>query len=202
MTLAAVDMPYQSMDALFCQSTNMGVELTQEELETIKCHALLKTFRKSDYVLNQVTYSDKVFIVLEGTLASEFCEKEDEGIFRFFAAGEMFANLDNNLLSVHTGDSLVALSSGQVCIVGFNQFMQFYMAANNIGVFFRRLVLNTMLVDKKVMCLKTLGSLRAKQQYFEQEFGTLMPQVGNKDIASFFGVSPQSYSRFLKFYKK
>ncbi|WP_199453824.1 Crp/Fnr family transcriptional regulator [Vibrio owensii] len=175
-----------------------GYSFSDSELAVLKKEARVHNYKKREVVFSQAVVAGHIGIVIDGVLASEFINNDESSISRFFCEGDLCANLESAFQSEYAFDTLFAITQAKVLTLPFKRFEQMYLGSENFGLYLRKQLLLNTLTTKKIVSIKSQSAAQAKQEILEKDLPWVLERVPQKYIASFLGLTPQGYSRFLR----
>lgn len=186
------------IDVLLDLLARQDVKASEAEKALLAEEARLVELTPRDVLFSQSHVSNRFAIIVDGVLASEFIYNDEVGISRFFHEGEICANIESAVLSKFASDDIVAITKATVITLPLTRFEHAYMESNQLGVYFRRLMLANALESKKVIQLKSQFSTRARYEILSRDLAWVLERVPPKYIASFMGMLPDVFQQFLK----
>ncbi|MEM1264194.1 MAG: hypothetical protein AAGH76_17475 [Pseudomonadota bacterium] len=154
---------------------------------------------RGDVLMDSGHVSKDLLIVSSGIAASVQTDTQgDQHIARFFERGQLCTNITSAWHQSVASDQVVAMTLLSGVQIPFAQFRNEYMAGGPIAEYWREMVIETLLFDKEVMCAKTTRDVRARYRFLVERYENVIPDVPDKFIARFIGITPQGLSRYLK----
>ncbi|MEM9725352.1 MAG: hypothetical protein AAF909_07810 [Pseudomonadota bacterium] len=188
-----------ALKILFGDIVAQGVALTEDDWRTLCASFDAVTHPAGDVILCQSQIAESWLFVAEGVAASTQTTTEgDAWIARFFEAGHLAANLTSVWRREHFVDDLVAITQVTGVIIPDAIFRDAYLRGGAFGEYLRRKAMDTLLFDKELISAKTSASLERRHAFLKTFHRDVLSTVPKKDVARFLGVTPQSYSRFLR----
>ncbi|MEM9145542.1 MAG: hypothetical protein AAGC57_05030 [Pseudomonadota bacterium] len=188
-----------AIDVLQRDVARSGVALSESDRTVIRDR--LKDFGAAagETVQAQTRVADQWLFLTEGIMASEQTWPDGStSIARFFETGHICANLTSAWTRELAADELIAITD----VVGLSLpdafFRQEYLRGGAFGTYLRIKTMETLLLDKELICAKTSGQIEPRYRFLEQHHAEVLTRTRQKDIARFLGVTPQGLSRFLK----
>ncbi|NUW71709.1 Crp/Fnr family transcriptional regulator [Vibrio mediterranei] len=105
--------------------------------------------------------------------------------------------LESVFQSEYASDTLFAITQAKVLTLPFKRFEEMYLGSEHFGLYLRKQLLLNTLTTKKIISIKSQSVAQTKQEILEKDLPWLIERVPQKYIASFLGLTPQGYSRFL-----
>ncbi|YCO05354.1 Crp/Fnr family transcriptional regulator [Vibrio sp. VNB-15] len=175
-----------------------GHSINDSELALLNKEARVLLYKKREVVFSQAVVAGHVGIVIDGVLASEFVNNDESSISRFFCEGDLCANLESVFQSEYASDTLFSITPATVLTFPFKRFEEMYLGSEHFGLYLRKQLLLNTLTTKKIVSIKSQSAAQAKQEILEKDLPWVLERVPQKYIASFLGLTPQGYSRFLR----
>ncbi len=176
-----------------------GVTLLETEWQTLSASFEPVNLAAGDVILCQSEIADRWMFVAQGVAASAQTTSDGKAwIARFFEAGHFAANLPSVWRRDYFLDDLVAITPVTGVFIPDAVLREAYLCGGAFGVYLRIKLMETLLFDKELICAKTSASLERRYEFLETFYREVLSSVPKKDVASFLGVTPQSYSRFLR----
>ncbi len=176
-----------------------GVALSEDDWRKLCASFEAVALAAGDVILCQSQIADRWMFVAQGVAASAQTTIDGEAwIARFFEAGHFAANLPSAWRRDYFVDDLVAITPVAGVFIPDAVFREAYLRGGALGVYLRLKAMETLLFDKELICAKTSASLERRYDFLETFYRDVLSSVPKKDVASFLGVTPQSYSRFLR----
>lgn len=175
-----------------------GHSINDSELALLNKEARVLLYKKREVVFSQAVVAGHVGIVIDGVLASEFVNNDESSISRFFCEGDLCANLESVFQSEYASDTLFSITPATVLTFPFKRFEEMYLGSEHFGLYLRKQLLLNTLTTKKIVSIKSQAAAQAKQEILEKDLPWVLERVPQKYIASFLGLTPQGYSRFLR----
>ena len=176
-----------------------GVVLPEDDWRELCASFEPVTLAAGDVILCQSQIADRWLFVAQGVAASAQTSIAGEAwIARFFEAGHFAANLPSVWRRDYFLDDLVAITPVAGVFIPDTVLREAYLRGGAFGVYLRIKVMETLLFDKDLLCAQTSASLERRYEFLETFYRDVLSSVPKKDVARFLGVTPQSYSRFLR----
>ncbi len=191
-------MPVDDVKRFIEQLQSDGYTFKDSELTILSREARIHKYKKRDVIFSQAVVAGHVGIVIDGVLASEFVLHDQSVISRFFCEGDLCANVESAFQSQFASDTLFAITPATVLTIPFKRFEEMYLNSNQFGLYLRKKILLNTLTTKKIVSIKSQPAAQAKQEILEKDLPWVLKRVPQKYIASFLGLTPQGYSRFLR----
>lgn len=188
-----------ALEILYGDITAQGVVLSEDDWRKLCTSFEAVTLAAGDVILCQSQIADRWMFVAQGVAASAQTTNDGEAwIARFFEAGHFAANLPSVWRRDYFFDDLVVITPVAGVYIPDTVLREAYLRGGAFGVYLRIKVMETLLFDKELICAKTSASLERRYEFLETFYCEVLSSVPKKDVASFLGVTPQSYSRFLR----
>lgn len=175
-----------------------GHSISDSELAVLNKEARVHHYKKREVVFSQAVVATHIGFVIDGVLASEFVHHDESSISRFFCEGDLCANIESVFQSQYAADTLFAITPATVFTLPFKHFEEMYLTSEYFGLYLRKQLLLNTLTTKKIVSIKSQPLAQAKQEILEKDLPWVLERVPQKYIASFLGLTPQGYSRFLR----
>ncbi|MCI4671856.1 MAG: cyclic nucleotide-binding domain-containing protein [Bacteroidia bacterium] len=169
-----------------------------KEWEDFSASLSLKEAAKRDTIFRQTDICDKVIYLLDGIAASEYNADDRNIITRFFQYGNLCSNMESAATQSIQSDNVFAITKVRYVEIPFDSFMQLYLKSNEIGLFFRKKILEHLVEAKNFLSIKTSTSTEIQYSFLENNYPSLIQHTPSKYIAAFIGITPEALSRFLK----
>lgn len=173
--------------------------LNEEETKAIVAHTQLEYFKKGDVILKQGKVCDKCFFILKGCIRRYQQIDAKEKTTGFFLEGDPIIFYSSYINQVPSNYSLSCVEDCTLLIGTREQELELHKKYPNIET---HLVYGLMLQDyDKIDHYTTLLNSYKPQERYLMLMKT-QPEIFNRvpllHIASFLGVTPESYSRIRK----
>lgn len=150
-------------------------------------------------MLDSARVTRHLFLVSNGVAASiQNSHDGDEQIARFFERGHLCSNLTSAWHQQVSSDTLIAMSDFTGVRIPFAMFRNDFMSDKPLSLYWREMVLETLVFDKDLICAKTMRDIETRYQFLVDRYDQVVTTVPDKHIARFLGITPQGLSRFKK----
>ena len=75
--------------------------------------------------------------------------------------------------------------------------MNSYLYSDEIGIFFRKKIINHLIEAKHFISIKTTTNTKVQYSFMEENYPEVIAKTPSKYIAAFMGITPEALSRFL-----
>lgn len=176
-----------------------GVEVGDAAWRAFRGEVAEVAFRAKDVIFRQSSIANQMLFISSGLAASEQLSVDGEcSIARFFEPGHFCANLTSVWRKEIASDDLIAITDVEGVLISDVLFARHYFGEGAISAYLRKKVIETLLLDKDIICAKTSIDTEMRYQFLEKCFSSVTRAAPQKDIARFLGITPQGLSRFLK----
>lgn len=172
-----------------------GIDIEWKEISS---QFSIHTALKREIIFRQTDICDRVIFILEGIAASEYNKEERFIISRFFQSGNLCSNMVSAVTKTFASDNVIAITNMKYVAMPFDYFMKLYLYSDNIGIFFRKKILEHLIEAKNFISIKTSSVTEVQYSFLEENYPEVIAKVPSKYIAAFIGITPEALSRFLK----
>ncbi|MEM8929125.1 MAG: hypothetical protein AAGC45_13065 [Bacteroidota bacterium] len=172
--------------------------LPEQDWNSFQLNLTPVSYKKGMDVFPVSQVCKKVLFITEGLLASEFHTKEERIITRFFKPKDLCSNIVSLFNQQLANDRLFALTHVEGILIPYELLMENYLYSSTLGLYFRRRVLETLLIDKYFMSTKSVSGVKPKLTFLQENYPEVILHTPWKYIANFMGVTPAWLSRVLK----
>ena len=159
--------------------------------------------RRGSILLDRALITKHLFFVCEGVAASiQTSPDGEEQIARFFEYGHLCSNISSAWHHLLCDDELIAMTDFVGVQIPFAMFRQGFLSESPLSLYWREMVLDTLLFDKDIICAKTTRNIQTRYRFLTEHYESVISSVPDKYIALFLGITPQGLSRFLKNHRK
>ena len=150
-------------------------------------------------LLDSACVTQHLFFVSNGVAASiQTTPDGDQQIARFFERGHLCSNLTSAWHQQVSSDTLIAMSDFTGLRIPFAMFREEFMSDAPLSLYWRAMVLETLVFDKDLICAKTIRDVETRYRFLVDRYDDVVRTVPDKYIARFLGITPQGLSRFKK----
>ncbi|MEL6633823.1 MAG: Crp/Fnr family transcriptional regulator [Bacteroidota bacterium] len=167
------------------------------EWDTFTQTCEVQSAKKRAVLFPQTEICNRVIYLMEGIVASEYRYEDKHVITRFFQKGNFSANIVSAATGALAGDNLIAITDVVFISIPFDQFIEWYLHSDYMGLFIRKKIIQNSLENKHFTTIKTISSTEKRYQFLENHYPEVIRHTPSKHIASFLGISPEALSRFL-----
>ena len=154
---------------------------------------------RGEVLLDSAQVTQHLYFVCDGVAASiQNTPDGDQQIARFFERGHLCSNLTSAWHQEVSSDTLVAVSDFAGVSIPFALFRNDFMSEAPLSLYWREMVLETLVFDKDIICAKTIRNVETRYQFLVERYDQVVSLVPDKYIARFLGITPQGLSRFKK----
>ena len=175
------------------------VQLTEEEMSTIKAAFLPKKIRKRQYLLQEGDVCKYQAFVVKGILRSYIIdEKGAEHILQFAPEGWWIADLYSYLTSEPSNFSIDALEDAELLMIARPEWEELMRKLPKLEHYFRVLVQNHLIATQRRLLQTITQTAEEKYILFAQTYPDCIQRVPQHMIASYLGISRETLSRLRK----
>ncbi|MGD1945941.1 MAG: Crp/Fnr family transcriptional regulator [Croceivirga sp.] len=173
------------------------ITLSEEEIEIIKSHDIIRQYEKNDILLHQGQLARECFLVLQGCVKRYYIENGEEKIMEFYTENDPIAPVSYTTKE----PSDYYLSCVEPCIIssGNEEKTQLFLQEfpRFIPIFIK---IGDELSAKKQVAIDEFKNLSAEERYYKllQSRPDLVNRIPQYMIASYLGIQPESLSRIRK----
>ena len=168
---------------------------TNKELATADPYFDIKEFKKNIHYLKEGETSGDIGFVIEGLFRCYYNIKGKEITTEFLLPKSIVAGMLSFLSNEPQRENIVALENSKVLTVSRDNLFKLYQKDWKWQQAGRILTeLNYIRVEKRGICLQTLNTRERYEEFLERMPG-LIDRVPLQYIASYLGMSPETFSR-------
>lgn len=173
------------------------IDLSEEEVQIIRKHNLIKEFKKNTILLKEGQVSAECYMVLKGCLRSYYLVDGEEKTTEFFVENQPVTPVSyikktpSEYYLSCLEDCVLSIGSPEKTSLFLNEFPKF---ASLIGT-----ISNDLLADSQ-MLFDDFRNLPPEKRYLRllEKRPDLINRVPQYHLASYLGIKPQSLSRIRK----
>lgn len=173
-------------------------KLSGEEWDGLKQQLTPIIYKKGATIFPVTQVCKHVLYIDKGIAASENQAKEDFVINRFFKPKDLCSNLESLTYDTFSDDRLFAITPIEGILIPKQVFLAHYYYTENIGVYLRKKILETLLEDKRFISIKTNSDVQSQLAFLQNHYPEVLLETPWKYIAQYIGVTPEWLSRVLK----
>jgi CRP-like cAMP-binding protein len=172
--------------------------VSEELFGSVKKRSELLFIEKDIILLPEGKRCENLYFIFKGLVRAFYVEKEQE-ITSWFARENDFIYSPSSFLTQKASSESVQMLEDSILIAisheSLDEIYDYHADANKLG----RLITEFYLIeyDKRLRALRTLTA-KERLCKFSQQYPEFYGRIPNKYIASFLGMSPETYSRILK----
>ena len=175
------------------------VQLTEEEMSTVKAAFLPKKIRKRQYLLQEGDVCKYQAFVVKGILRSYIIdEKGAEHILQFAPEGWWITDLYSYLTSEPSNFSIDALEDAELLMIARPEWEELMRKLPKLEHYFRVLVQNHLIATQRRLLQTITQTAEEKYILFAQTYPDCIQRVPQHMIASYLGISRETLSRLRK----
>ena len=175
------------------------VQLTEEEMSTVKAAFLPKKIRKRQYLLQEGDVCKYQAFVVKGILRSYIIdEKGAEHILQFAPEGWWITDLYSYLTSEPSNFSIDALEDAELLMIARPEWEELMRKLPKLEHYFRVLVQNHLIATQRRLLQTITQTAEEKYIRFAQTYPDCIQRVPQHMIASYLGISRETLSRLRK----
>lgn len=192
-------MPYPSIETFREHIVSRGHDRTGNEWKTIRSQLDPVRAKRGDILLDSTVITEHLIFICDGIAASfQLTADGDTQIARFFERGQLCSNISSAWHRSVSNDELVAMTDLVGVRIPFSMFRDAFLSGGPLALYWREMVLETLLFDKDLMCTKTIRDVDTRYRFLAERYENVVADVPDKHLARFLGITPQGLSRFLK----
>ena len=175
------------------------VQLTEEEMRTIKAAFLPKKIRKRQYLLQEGDVCKYQAFVVKGILRSYIIdEKGAEHILQFAPEGWWITDLYSYLTFEPSNFSIDALEDAELLMIARPEWEELLRKLPKLEQYFRVLIQNHLIATQRRLLQTITQTAEEKYIRFAQTYPDCIQRVPQHMIASYLGISRETLSRLRK----
>ena len=177
----------------------LGMPIPDEEWGAIAPQLRVARFRKRETIFQPGVVGAQVILITDGIAATKaVLESGQEPIGRFFVRLQGCANLISAWRQEATMETVFAATDVTGVLMTWDFFQQQFFDGGAFGRYARYKLLDALVINNETLKLKTSGNIEVNYQFLEERFPLVIKDVTQKLIASYLGLTPEGFSRFLK----
>ncbi|MEM0978432.1 MAG: hypothetical protein AAGJ34_12925 [Pseudomonadota bacterium] len=150
-------------------------------------------------LLSQTRVADRLIYITSGIAASVQTWNDGKTtIARFFEPNDLCTNVTSAWTGDISSDDLVAITDIKGLSIPLEFYKHEYVHGDAFGKYLRYRMMEAHLFAKELVCAKTQGRTHVRYQFLETHHKEVLALAPKQDVAKFLGLTPQSYSRFLR----
>jgi len=172
--------------------------LSQEEVETVVAHTDLRQFKKGTILLEEGAVSKSCYAVVEGCVREYYLKEGQEKTTAFFTEGQpvnSFSSYTNQVPSKH----FLICAEDAILTVGTQSLVDdMCLRIPRLSDFIRTEVEKDAGRLQERMATFMTSSPEERFEYLMENNPSLLSRVPQHQVASYLGVTPESFSRIKK----
>ncbi|MEO0338015.1 MAG: hypothetical protein AAF242_02260 [Bacteroidota bacterium] len=172
--------------------------LSEQEWDSFAESLIPVSYKKESIIFPIDKVCKQLLYISEGVVASQFQEDSKQVISRFFKSQSLASNIVSLLSKQTYYDQLIAITAVKGLLIPEQVFMDHYLHAHGIGLYFRKKLLNNTIEAKHFISIKTIAEVKYQLKFLQEYYPEILLEVPWKHIADFMGVTPAWLSRTLK----
>lgn len=188
-----------AIDSLKHDAKSLGFAVPSEEWQSLSAEFTACRFPTGDVILSSVRVADRWLFVTRGIVAFEQTSPDGGTLIgRFFQPGQFCSNLESAWRQELASDTLIAITNVEGVLLPDPVFRDQYLRGGVFGQYLRIKAMETLILDKDILCAKTSNDTEVQYSFLERSFPEVVQRATQKDVARFIGVTPQGLNRFLR----
>ena len=172
--------------------------LSPAEQKAITDNALVKTFKKGEYLLRAGQVADETYFVLKGCIRDYIVVDGEEKTTNFFTEEQWVISLNNFGQATAAENYLICVEDTTVSIGNEAQAQKMFQSFPRFETIARAIVEEHFAIQKKQLTSFLRDSPEERYLNLLQTRPELLQRVPQYHIASYIGVKPESLSRIRK----
>ena len=173
--------------------------IPDEEWDEIKMHLRPVSYKKKAIIFAPGKVATESLLVTSGVAAAKtLLENGQEPTERFFVPIQGCANIVSAWRCEPTSETIYAATDVEGALMSWEFIRGQFLDGAAFGRFGRVKMLDSIVLDKQILTMKTTCSTELNYKFLEENFPEVIGGVAQKVIASYLGLTPEGLSRFLK----
>ncbi|NRB47275.1 MAG: Crp/Fnr family transcriptional regulator [Saprospiraceae bacterium] len=172
--------------------------LSEREWNDFQTPLKAMTYKKGSTIFPTDQVCKYILFIANGIVAAEDQSTDNFVITRFFQSKGLCTKVESILNNQLYNDRMFAVTEVQGVLIPKDLFLNIYLHDDQIGIYFRKKLLEIIVEDKQFISIKTNSSIKAQLAFLQEYYPEVVLETPWKYIADFMGVTPSWLSRVLK----